>query len=1307
MPSSGVIGQLRAAALLLLGVATLSAQLNRGIVEGVVTDPPGAIVAGVEVAITSLDTNITASVRTNNTGYYQAGDLVPGKYRAHFVFTGFSPLDISNIEVQAGKVTRVDAQLTLGATRQTVEVLASAPLIEQGASNFSQTLETQAIDQVPVAGRDLQQLVFLFPGVNSVAGPPGTNFGFNSQYGSFPDPTFILGSNLSVSGGQAGDNAWYLDGNLNLSGFAENIVVNPSPDAVQEFQAITNGFAAEYGRTGGAVFSVVLKSGGNKLHGSGYEFLRNDFTNARNPFTSIDSLGNLIKDRQLRYNNFGGTVGGPVVLPHVYDGKNKTFFFFSVDQTILHLLGAKVYSVPTSLMRQGDFSEDPSARSSGLWNPYSTVGPDASTGLFNRQAFGTPVAGNPFGNDGCSASAVNAGLAQAISTCNFSTQIPKSLLDPTAMFFINSYPLPNYNDPLSDCPIGKSGFRICNNYLGSVGSSQDPTNISIKLDHAVNEKDRFFGEWLFNPGLYRNYRVPWTGATFPQDQVGWGSTYPVDFQNQIVALGNTYVIQSTLINETRVSFSRQYMTTHPLQPYPDSITDQKNVQSVLAPSRIPHDPLFPVPNWQITGPGSSTMQFGPTAWVNMNMMAEAYTILDNITKVKGHHTFKTGLMYRVEHGAYESGFPTILSFGGTGVQNPSTGLGGSGLAEFMMGAVSTNQTPNANATGGSGTGKYVSPYQRWRYWGAYFQDDFRVTSNLTLNLGLRWDLYGVFRTRYNEGNFCFSCMNSLTGLKGAYVYQPSAEFPSGDMFPANKHDFAPRFNFAWTPFRDKKTVIRGGYDIFYSNAYAEINAPGQGAINLPGWSQTGVWNQSSNPGQCASFTTECVAFRLSDTSTDKSQITFPPLLDLFPAQTRNPRLGQGQMAMVRPSHDPMVQMWSLQIQRELPSNMMVEIGYVGNHGTHLVGEPFASYNYIHTADKIKYKTAINAPVPITDYFSGATAQQLANVYGSSDLPRSLLVLDYPFFPGLLKNVGLDGASIYHGMNLRVVKRYSYGLNFTAAYTVSKKITNWATGNSASLIVDPFHWTRAGGLGGRAGSLAFQGIYGGSFQDPDNKAADRAISADDLPQMLNIAASYDLPVGKTKHFLNRGGLANAVLGGWRLTGNLVAQSGLPFPVSSSVCNELTCRPNLIGDAHFSGSRSREQQINQWINPAAFQPVLGSDQNFWVNYNPDDPRAYVFGTAGPRLANFRAPGFWNVDTSLVKPFHITEQKYFELRWEIFNVLNHQNLGFPNTTYCLPPNPDGSTDLVHQAGCQFGRITNIQTDPRAMEFALKFYF
>jgi hypothetical protein len=812
--------------------------------------------------------------------------------------------------------------------------------------------------------------------------------------------------------------------------------------------------------------------------------------------------------------------------------------------------------------------------------------------------------------------------------------------------------------------------------------------------------------------------VPWTGPTFPQDYTGFGSTYNFDNRNQIIALGNTYVFNPALINELRLSFSRQYITTHPSQPFPDSITAQSQVLKTLAPLRIPEDPFFPLPNWGISTPGGGSIAFGPTTWVNMTTAAEAYTILDNVTKVMGKHTLKTGFVYRLEHTAYLSGFPTGFYFGGEQVQNPVTGVGGSGLAQFMLGAMSTYGR-------NSSTGVMWKPYERFRYWGFYGQDDFRITPNFTLNLGLRYDLFGLYKTRQHpNSNFCLGCPNPLTGLIGEVVYEGDPEFPNNsDIAPAAKNSIAPRLNFSWTPFADKKTIIRGGYDIFYSNSFAAINSPGQSASNAPGWNQEYDWNTSFYP-QCQPIpgASQCVAFPLSDTTRDKSGLTTPPLPSTFPGARKDPLLGIGLIQFFTPPpRDPMVQSWGLEIERELPGNMMIDVGYVGSHGTHLVGETFRQFNYVHTKDVINFKTALNNNVPISNYFSGQTAtllaqsypSQLSTVNGQPALPLSLLVRPYPFYgvnSALQNNTAFDGISVYHGLNVKFQKRYTHGLDFIVAYTLAKKITNASVAQGASVLVDPIHWSlRPGGIGGRAGAVSGV-VFGGQFQDPDNKAADRAVAADDIPQILNLAATYELPLGAGRRYVNRTGIANGVVGGWRLSTNFNAESGLPIAISGSgtgVCDQVTCRPSLIGNPHLSGSRSRSQQEAEWFNINAFAPPFGTDQTFWANYTATDPRAYLFGTAGARLPNLRSPGFWNADTSLAKEFHLSEAKYFEFRWEMFNALNHQNLGFPNTSFCLPPGPSGVTDKVHQAGCQFGRITNIQTDPRSMEFALKFFW
>ena len=863
------------------------------------------------------------------------------------------------------------------------------------------------------------------------------------------------------------------------------------------------------------------------------------------------------------------------------------------------------------------------------------------------------------------------------------------------MYYMKSFPQPNYNSPRSGCPMGKDGYLICDNFLGSVGSSQDPLKISLKIDHQLSEKGRLFAEWLYSPVPYRNYRVPWTGATFPWDQVGYGADYPVDFSSNIISFGHTYSFRPTLINEFRGSFSRQYMSTNPSHPYPDSITDQTSVQKQLLASKIPIDPYFPLPHFGISGPGGGNMSFGPQAWVNMNTASEAYTVLDNVTDIIGNHTLKAGFLYRLEHSAYESGFPTGFNFSGSLTNDPVSGLGGNGLAQFMLGAVTS-------AGRDSSTGVMWTPYERFRYWGFFVQDDYRITKTLTLNIGLRYDINGLYRVRTgNATNFCLKCVNPLTGLPGQTVFEGSPQFPKGDIAPANKNSFAPRFNFSWAPTADRKTVVRGGYDIFYSNAFSMINSPGQAAANAPGWNQEFDWQGSFYPNLCAPRSGQCVAFPLSDQSTDKNSLTTPAKASGFPAARKDPLLGGFIQFFTPPSRDPMVQTWHLEVQRELPGDMMISVGYVGNRGTHLVGEAFRQYNFVHTKDKLKYKTQLNATVPITDYFSGATADALTKIWGPQT-QLSQLLSDYPAFGGIQNNVAFDGTSIYHGMNVRVQKRLSHGFDFIAAYTFSKKITNAQTTNMATMLVNPFSYARGGGVGGRYGATG--GIYG-NFQDIDNKNADRAVAADDIPHMFNFVASYQLPVGKGRAFLNHGGIVNAVLGGWRLTSNFNAASGIALSVNCPG-NEITSRCNLVGPISY-GKGDKKQRIAQWINPSAFAPAFGTDQNFWANYDPTDNRAWQFGNAGVRLPGLRSPGFWNVDSSLAKEFHFTEQKYAELRWEVFNTLNHQNLGIPNTNFCLPQLADGTTDRVHQASCNFGRITNIQTDPRAMEFVLKFIF
>jgi hypothetical protein len=1284
--------------------------LDRGVVEGIVTDQSGAIVPGVKVTVISIDRNESYPTKTNNVGYYQTAELVPGRYSVHFEAQGFTSLDIINLVLGANQVLRTDAQLKVGETRQLVEVTAKPPLVESGSANFSTTLDTTMVQDIPLQGRDLQQLVYLIPGVANTAGPPGSNFGFNSQYGTFPDPTHLQGSQVAVNGGQGGTNAWYIDGALNTAvGQGETLVINPIPDAVSEFQVVTNGFSAQYGRTGGGVFNVVLKSGTNSLHGNIYEFVRNNATNARNPFTSLTSTGQLVKERELRFNNFGGTLGGPLVIPHVYNGRNKTFFFVSWDATILHLLGNARWTVPTTLEHQGDFSEDVNAVTYGLWDPYSTIGP-AQDGTYARSAFGSPLVPN-----GCTGQfGVNpaTGLTTAVnptsSTCAFTTQLPPGRIDSVASTILNAFPLPNYSDPLSPCPYSHDLLpngqyaKLCNNFLAMEGTSQDSNNISVKIDHQWSEKNHFFGDWLYNPGSINNYRLPWTGFTAPFGAVGFAAALPTDFDNEIITVGNTYTISPTIINEFRASYARQFINGHPGSGgYPNSISNVSGMLQLLGPSQIPFPPGDTTgPTWSVALPGGASMPFGMPSLASM-VSSNDFTFSDDLTKVLGKHTLRAGYIYRLDLSGRNFQGTTFMTFsGGSFAANPVTGLGGgSGLAQFMLGAIQNNGSTYFDI------GK--NPYERSRYWGLYLQDDFHVSRQLTLNLGLRYDVQGTFRMRFHpSAKFCPNCLNPQTGLDGEVTYEGTPGYPmNSDIYPPNWGDLGPRFNFAWAPSADRKTVIRGGYDIIYTNASSMMASPDT-ASNTAGWGLDDPWVNSISP-QCAVNSGQCVAWQLSST-TPKAPLAIVPVPSpfQFPADTRTQGYGAGTYYLPKAAHDPMEESWGLEIQRELPGNFGLSIGYVGTHGTHLIGDSYRNYDYVPTSDLMQDKEGIYASVPITSVYSGVTASELSQVYNTTSLPLSTLYSKFPFWAYVINQEGYDGETTYNGLNVRLTKRTSHGLNLVAAYTYSKKMANPLVGTIAAVDYDTISQApgRNGYVGGREGTLAWSnGFVGAVYQNPDNINADRGVADDDVPQMFNLALSYQLPFGSGKQFVNQKGILNQVVGGWVLSGNFNAESGIPLAITGP-CNALTCRPDLIGNPKAVPGG---QNAADWINAAAFQPVFGSNQAFWAAPDVNSDLWWQYGTAGVRLPGLLSPGFWNVDTSLAKKFHLTESKYFEFRWDLFNALNHQNLGYPNTGYCLPPGPNGETNLVQQAGCSFGLITNIQTDPRAMQFALKFYW
>lgn len=1279
---------------MLFSAVPLFASLDRGQVQGTVTDPQGAIVPGAKVVVRNVDTGVETKLVTNGAGFFLATDLVPGKYTVRVEAPGFRLFEISNVVVTANTTVTEDSQLTVGTTAQTIEVRAQAQLAQTTASNFSSGVSQRYVEDLPLQGRDIQTLVQLFPGVVQSSGPSGAVFGTNSAYGGFPDPLHIVGSSVSSNGGQAGANAWFLEGALNATVGAESATVNPSPDAVAEFNLVQNSLAAEYGRTSGMVVNVVLKSGTNNLHGSAYGVNRNSVFSATNPFSRRDQSGTPSVQPWSNWNDFGATLGGPVYIPHIYNGKNRTFFFVSEEMSFLHVRENKILTVPLAAEKNGDFTGDP--RFGTIYDPFSTkpnpnYQPDDTLPNFDP----VPYVRDPIGS-----------------------VIPSDKIDSLAKFYLDSIPAPNYVDPLS---ISTCGI-YCNNYVGAVGSSMTTHNASVKVDHNINEKNRLFVSWLYNPSYYSNYRYPWNGPT-AQTGTGIAGANPYRTRNQLAIVGLTSTINPTLVNELRVSFGRQNLRA---LPNLDSVTDFSEIQQKVAGLNFwLFSPGQEVPTIAFQdNPFVSYMQFGTVQYQDNSMGQQAFTVSDNLTKIWGRHTIKGGFSFRRNNlwgtspAGYNINFDGYLSMSTQdqyyGTANPN------GLADFLLGAV---------PQGGGSSAVQYSPWQTNDDYAAFAQDDFRLTNNFTLSLGVRWDVYGWIRERHNMlANFDLSQKNADTPYMGVMYYPGTPSHPDRNLFPANKGSFGPRIGFAWSPFGNNKTVIRGGYGMIYSNSLSAAFGQGNGAF-----STVGSYVQVSNP--VTDGTGMLPGWQLSQGS--PAPLIIP---DLNANRNNNFQFNNSQTPLfgfIKGDKDPYIQQWNFSIQRELPGNILISAAYVGSHGSHLLGDEIRNTDQVSKADMARVRYHIDDQTYVVDpslngYWDDYYGCRQRGLPGNTDVTCTgwYALEPQPQWWSVQAMLSPDGYNKYHSGQFRVEKRYSQGLNFIAAYTYSKNIVSAGLGALVANTIGPTTLSSRGVgriayLPGAAAGGCADGCRHTGAEDLQNLRRYDGLSPDDTTHVLNLASTYEFPFGKGKKWMNAGGPANAILGGWKFTQNWNFQTGVPmFMDTLRACDGaygyLSCRPNAVGDLSAGrSSKNRQQQEEQWYNASALCPAWGCDQTLttalWngvyadgtaVDYNAVDA-FWQLGNSGLRPPSSRIPGYWNADFSLAKDYRFSESKYLNFRWDVFNALNHQNLGVPDNKWCLPPGPNGEEDYARVFGCTFGKITNVATDPRGMQFSLRYVF
>lgn len=731
----------------LLAFAPAALWAQKAQITGRVTDATGAVVLDTLVNTTNVETGIRWEARTGEDGYYTLPLLPPGRYQMLVQKQGFKPISRSGIVLEVNQVARIDFVLEVGGVTDTVTVSGELPRIQTEDSSLGTVVERQRVEQLPLNGRNVFNMVKLVAGVQP-------RFNDTSGFAQQDQQRF---SQMRINGGPVYGNQVLLDGAVNTAPVHNEISVVPMVDAVEEFRIETNALKAEYGQTSGGVINVASKSGTNELHGSLYEFFRNDALDARNAFaTQVDPQIGRFKP-VVRFNQYGGTAGGPVLIPRVYNGRNRTFLFGGYERWNHRSSGAgygtaaalQYGTVPTAAERRGDFSvtRDAQGLVIPLFDPASTR-PNPSGGGFVR----TPLAGN---------------------------LVPANRFDPVSARILEYIPLPNVapNNP----------FTQTNNFLSLAVTPTDQGVFNIRIDHRFSERDSLFSRYSTTKNT-KKIRGFGLGVADPVTNSGF---IALDQHNW--TLGETHVFSPTVINEFKGAVLRTFL---PFQhdsvggDWPEKLGMPQIIPRLLFP-RVEIQGMLPI--------GACSFCFGVRA-------SHYVQLSDNLTIVRGKHQIKLGTdqrWMRLNWGVhqFESGqYQFAPSLTGDPLRPAGTGFG---MATFLLGEVTSGQLQ-------------IPPFYSFQSWtnGSFVQDDWKVTPRLTLNLGLRYDLASSPTERWDRhSNFDPFLTNPETRLPG--VLQYSGVDAARHFVDRDYNNFGPRFGFAFDPSGTGRSVIRGGYGVVY------------------------------------------------------------------------------------------------------------------------------------------------------------------------------------------------------------------------------------------------------------------------------------------------------------------------------------------------------------------------------------------------------------------------------------------------------------------------------------------------------------
>jgi Carboxypeptidase regulatory-like domain len=917
------------------------AQVDRGGIVGSVTDPSGARVSGAQVAITNLDTGQPVRITTDDEGNYSAKLLKIGTYSVSAGKQGFRTTIQPNVEVGVSQVVRIDLMLKLGSTSEAVEVKGTAPLLQTETSSLG-TIETERrISDLPLNGRDFIQLAYLGPGAN------GGQTGSNVQGGVFENER--ANEAVSVNGLRVSNNNFLLNGVDNNEFGLGGVVVLPPPDAIQEFRTEESSMSAEFGR-GGAAVNVVLKSGTNQVHGGAYEFIRNDKLDAVNYFNQ--------GQQPFKRNQFGGFLGGPIK-------KNRTFIFGDYEGSRQRASIPFLSTVPTVAERGGDFTDRLTGQT---FSPCATPSP--------ADTFDTGTIFNPFStntNYACKGAngQPDGGVVSLRTPVSHNGQvnvIDPSLINKVGSNIANFYPKPNLSG-------------LTNNYLANQNNLNDQDSFDIRLDHRFREQDQVFTSYSFG-----DVRSQQPGPLGPL----WGGSDCCpsisNSRSQHLGIGYTHTFSERLLNDLHGGYFRYAVNALPFN-FGKDLGAQLGIPNVNRPGYPNSSGLT---NIDLAGFTS----LGDSQWLPEHVYENIFQIADTLTWIKGKHSLKFGIDFRrQQRNFFQLSSPRgWFVFGGGYTNDLTTANGGNALADLLFGAPIFNEQDVL-------AGLYPT-----RYWdlSEFVQDDFHVRHNLTINLGLRYEVTSPANGQV--GNFDLNRAIVVTS------YGPNAVSHAGVQF--DKKDWAPRVGLAWT--LPRNTVIRSAFGMFYS---AEANIFDDLGLNPP---QLSFYAANYNAGAIPS------AAQLISSG-------FPSALPVGSATNiSGPVKTTGPERLI-----PHILEWNLTVQHQFGQNWVAQIGYVGTRSYHL---------WNHEASDLNQAPQIldtNFCGPDISNCSAADANYGRRYFAQQPNLTQVLPLDYPQFQ-----------SAYHSLQASLNKRFSNGFNVLAAYTFAKNLGN-ADGNVGGYVQNAY------------------------------------------------------------------------------------------------------------------------------------------------------------------------------------------------------------------------------------------------------------